>query len=454
MDDEIPKATDKLQRINTESSSLDNALQSFDASQSSISNAITGPSAIDKAMAAITRPLAIEKSMAAMTGTLAIEKAMAAITGPLAIEKAMAAITGPLAIEKAMAAITGPLAIEKSMAAMTGTLAIEKSMAAMTGTLAIDKAMAAITRPLAIEKSMAAMTGTLAIEKAMAAMTGSSAIDKAMAAITRPLAIEKSMAAMTGTLAIEKAMAAMTGSSAIDKAIAALTWPSAINKAMAAMASLSAINPAIQFRSANQAHLEHFLKGFANASSVILTEPSYLSDMAKIVSKIDLDNVDLADIEREFEDTESEFTSMENRANFVSIFSSLHPSIQAILFYFLIHIFLPQINSISANLLTPLVDNYLQANVTSDRQKIKEIKNIPLSLMDVNTDDLRFITGNNVHLRARPSTNSEIYDELVLGQVVTVLSKQKNWIEVMYSYDDGKTISGWVFTRYTAKFIK
>ncbi|HJS15911.1 MAG TPA: SH3 domain-containing protein [Rheinheimera sp.] len=366
MDDEIPKATDKLQRINTESSSLDNALQSFDASQSSRSNAMT-----------------------AMTGPSAIDRAIAAVTGPSAIDRAIAAVTGPSAIDKAIAAVTGPIAIYKAMAAMTGPLAIEKTMAAMTGSSVIYKAIAAVTGPLAMEKSMAAMTGS-----------------------------------------------------------------SAINKAMAAIANLSALNPAIQSRSANQVHLEHVLKGFANASSVILTEPSYLSDMAEIVSRIDLDSVDLASIEREFENTESEFASIENRANFVSIFSSLPPSIQAILFYFLIHIFLPQINSISANLLTPLVDNYLQANVKSDRQKIKEIKNIPLSLMDVNTDDLRFITGNNVHLRARPSTNSQIYDELVLGQVVTVLSKQKNWIEVMYSYDDGKTMSGWVFTRYTAKFIK
>ena len=86
--------------------------------------------------------------------------------------------------------------------------------------------------------------------------------------------------------------------------------------------------------------------------------------------------------------------------------------------------------------------------------KIKEIKKIPLTLSDVNTDALRFIKGNNLRLRASPSINSEIYDELILGQVVTVLSKQKNWIEVMYEYEDGESISGWVFTRYTEKFIK
>ncbi|WP_362816913.1 SH3 domain-containing protein [Aeromonas dhakensis] len=55
---------------------------------------------------------------------------------------------------------------------------------------------------------------------------------------------------------------------------------------------------------------------------------------------------------------------------------------------------------------------------------------------------------------ASPSTNYEIYDELISWQVVTVLNKRRNWIEVMHEYEDGEPMSGWVFTRYTAKFVK
>jgi hypothetical protein len=43
---------------------------------------------------------------------------------------------------------------------------------------------------------------------------------------------------------------------------------------------------------------------------------------------------------------------------------------------------------------------------------------------------------------------------MVLGQVVTVLSKNKNWIEIMYEYDNGEIMHGWVFTRYTTKFVR
>ena len=72
----------------------------------------------------------------------------------------------------------------------------------------------------------------------------------------------------------------------------------------------------------------------------------------------------------------------------------------------------------------------------------------------INISSLRFVTGNNVRLRRAPSTNSEIIDEMALGQVVTVLSKKRNWIEVQYEYKDGEVMTGWTFTAYTKRFVK
>lgn len=102
----------------------------------------------------------------------------------------------------------------------------------------------------------------------------------------------------------------------------------------------------------------------------------------------------------------------------------------------------------------PVIESYLQDDKLSNREKVKGIKETPLLLNNVTTDGLRFITGNGVLLRSKPSTKSEILDELLLGQVVTVLSKDRNWIEVTYKYENGEAMSGWVFTRYTAKFIR
>ena len=295
---------------------------------------------------------------------------------------------------------------------------------------AIDQAMAAMARPPAIEEALLSFASQ------------QSAIDQAMAALARPPAIEKALQSFASQqFVIDQAMAAMARPSAIEKVLQSFfSQQSAIDQAMAALAGSSGLKNAI--------------KSFATASSVILTDPSYLSEMAQIVSAVDLDSINIWSIEGDLENTESEFSSMESRANFITVFSNLPPLIQAILFFFLIHVLLPQVNSISANLITPIVDSYLEVSEKADRQKIKEIKSIPQALKKINTTDLRFITGNNVRLRANPSTNSEIYDELALGQVVTVLTKKRNWIEVMYEYEDGESMSGWVFTRYTAKFVK
>lgn len=281
--------------------------------------------------------------------------------------------------------------------------------------------------------------GTPSINKVVQSFTSQqSVIDTAMAVMARQSALEKALQTFASQQSVvNTAMAAMARPSALEKAMQSFA---AQHKAMAKLAGSS--------------NLEHALKSFATANLVFLTEPSYLSKLAKVVSPIDLDSINISSIERELESTESEFRAMENRADCIRVFSKLSPLIQAILLFISMQVFLPQINSILANLITPIVENYLESSKKTDKQKIKEIKKISLRLEELDTADLRFITGNNVRLRANPSTKSEIYDELVLGQVVTVLNKKKNWIEVTYEYEDKKPISGWVFTRYTAKFVK
>jgi len=195
--------------------------------------------------------------------------------------------------------------------------------------------------------------------------------------------------------------------------------------------------------------LESVAVQFAEASNLLLIEPDYLPELTISTLKVDISN-----LEEELSQSSEQFKNVKDVKTFVEVFNGLPPIVQGILYFLLINIFLPQFNSISANLLTPIVETYLEENTTSERNKIKAIKNIPLSMVSINTDNLRFITGNNVRLRIEPSTNSEILDELVLGQVVTIVSKHRNWIEVMYKYEGSGSISGWVFTRYTAKFVK
>jgi len=338
-----------------------------------------------------------------------------------------------------------PKATDKLQKKLAGASSIDKTLQPFSlQQSVIDKAVAAMARPLAIDKALKSI------------VLQQSTIDKAVAAMARPLAIDKALQSIVlQQSAIDKAVAVMARPLVIDKALQSIVLQqSTIDKAITNMIGPSVVNQAIRSILVSQTALERAVKSFAQVGSVILAEPNYLSEIAHTVSNIDFNTIDTPSVENSLEEIEAKLLSVENRADFFSVFSNFPPFIQAIFFYFLIHIFIPQVNSISANLLTPIVESFLENNDSPNRYKIKEIKSLSLPLQDVNTSDLRFITGDNVRLRAYHSTNSKILDELTLGQVVNVLSKRRNWIEVMYEYGDDESLSGWVFTRYTAKFTK
>ncbi|MBL4601588.1 MAG: SH3 domain-containing protein [Emcibacteraceae bacterium] len=57
-----------------------------------------------------------------------------------------------------------------------------------------------------------------------------------------------------------------------------------------------------------------------------------------------------------------------------------------------------------------------------------------------------------MRLRENASVDSEILDEMRIGQVVTVVSSVKYWTQVMYENEEGEVCTGWVSTRLVAKF--
>jgi len=111
-----------------------------------------------------------------------------------------------------------------------------------------------------------------------------------------------------------------------------------------------------------------------------------------------------------------------------------------------------QLNSISANLITPYVQELFINDDKSQKEQIKSAKKFSFKEFEIAPHNLRFISGNNVRLRSKPSTSSQIIDELVIGQVVTITGKKKNWIKVKYMYEENDVLEGWVFTRYTSRF--
>jgi len=151
--------------------------------------------------------------------------------------------------------------------------------------------------------------------------------------------------------------------------------------------------------------------------------------------------------------SELEFLSKaDSSESFLKLFSKLPLYIKIILLLSISQVIIPQINSISANLITPHVEKLLSNEELSSREKVKKIKNIPLTERGYEFEGIRFISGNGVRLRKESNTKSEIIDSLDIGRVVVLLQKDRRWTEVQVQYDDGTVEDGWVHSRYVQKF--
>lgn len=379
-------------------------------------------------------------------GTFAPRRKASVLAQSRELERALKAFSShQSAIEKAMAAFAKPSAIENALEDLRSHQS------------AIDEAMASFTRPSVPDSALKDFSShRSAIANALASLAKPSTLESALKDFcSHPSAIYLAMAPFAVHSDWESASKIFRSHQAlIDKVAGSYAIPSALKSALETYrAHQSAIDKAIGSLATSQ-NLEKALSSFGAASAIIIQEPDLFSKLVDVVSSIKLQEVEIGNLEENLKESTVQLGLAEDQETFFGVFLKLHPFVQAVLFYFLMHVFLPQINSISANLLTPIVENYLEKRELTEREQIRHIRNLPLSFDDVNTDGLRFITANNVRLRAEPSTKSDILDEMVLGQVVTVLSKKKNWIEVMYKYKDGESLSGWVFNRYTAKFVK
>ena len=140
------------------------------------------------------------------------------------------------------------------------------------------------------------------------------------------------------------------------------------------------------------------------------------------------------------------------QSEFLDVFKKLNPYIQILIVFMFLQIFMPQVNNVVSSLFTtPVVEQYLKTR-KMNTDEIRTIKNTPMQGVD--TSNIRFVFKNDVKLRSKPNTHSEVLDSLVIGQVITILERRKGWAEVVYPNDDGQTCRGWIMTRYTAKLKK
>ncbi len=144
------------------------------------------------------------------------------------------------------------------------------------------------------------------------------------------------------------------------------------------------------------------------------------------------------------------------RHNFFELFFKEIDKFAKPLRVILIWVVLPFIISVTAGLATPHIQEMLKTELNNKQTIVREIKKQTPQHFDMRgLSNFRFVTATVLFVRAGPAQKTKKLDELVLGQVVHILHKKKNWTFVGYTdQDTGEIHEGWVFTRYIKKFKK
>ena len=139
--------------------------------------------------------------------------------------------------------------------------------------------------------------------------------------------------------------------------------------------------------------------------------------------------------------------SINNLANEIS--SQKDPLIQRILAYIVYPL-------IFSALINPIADHHIKSYLSSDkRAQVKELKANVHSAID-NKDvlgSLRYVSTDTLNVRVSGSVKSEIIGYLRFSYTVLIIEKQKSW--TLIEWNDSETdvqLTGWVFSRYLAKF--
>ena len=84
------------------------------------------------------------------------------------------------------------------------------------------------------------------------------------------------------------------------------------------------------------------------------------------------------------------------------------------------------------------------------RDKTKFLKLLPIEGIDPSYS--RFVAIEFLNVYSKSNQKSQILDELIFGQVVIIVIKDRNWAEVAFRDRNGEIQQGWVFNRYLKKF--
>jgi hypothetical protein len=232
----------------------------------------------------------------------------------------------------------------------------------------MDKARESMLRPSVINTTLKAFDSQkTAMDRARDAMLMPSLTDITIKSLASQQSVmDKAREAMLRPSVIDIALKVFDSpKTAMDRAREAMLMPSLMDITLKSLASQQSVMDKAREVMLNPLILESVVTKFAVASSLLLEEPEYLLELTPSTS-----NFDASNLEKELSQSSEQFEKVSDVKSFIEVFNSLPSIVQAILLFLIMNVFLPQINSISANLLSPVVENYLEDNSSSERDKI------------------------------------------------------------------------------------
>ncbi len=332
---------------------------------------------------------------------------------------------------------------ERSMRAMHHFDSIQRMSEMMNSTRTIQAALASVRVDDSVQRMMKSMDFTSSIQKAISSISYNDSLQKMMESMNHTKTIQAALASVRVDDSLQRMMKSMDFTNSIQKAISSLNYTDSIQKMMESVNYTKTLNNISKF---------HDISRQMQGIGAFLAKPNILEQIIESNhSWKDLDPDHLAIEQEEFTQSIAPLTNAVNENEFLSFFMKIPPVIQAVIIFIFLQFFLPQVNNVISQVLNPYIQEIIATSDKTSKEIVKEIKQVPASSFGVDVSSLRFITGTNVRLRQKNSTNSQVIDELEIGQIVEVVSKKKNWIQVKITYEE-EVLIGWVFTRYTAKF--
>jgi hypothetical protein len=300
----------------------------------------------------------------------------------------------------------------------------------------------------AITNAIRAIHDANAYQERINKLMGESSIHNALNAFNAANSYQENINKLMGVSSIQSALNAFN---------AANSYQERINKLMGGGALQSAIK-SINESTAHQHLIEELLtrSSFQNAVNAFTKQatlgniPDWATHPIGPIDTHALPDPYLIDAEIESKLAAIGEAGDSDSTSFSKAFESLPAWLQLILLSILVNLFLPVSQNIIANLVTPHIEKIFSDPVKTEKEKKEQSK--AFSLDDLDLSNHRFVSTARLYLRESPDSNSGILSELKLGQVVSVIEKDRNWMKVSCEDEDGIIVQGWVFSRYMEKF--